>query len=55
MRIGVAGSTRRIVELREALGGTHLDSKLRAEINEIADMLQGNLDKVGQHGKRADA
>jgi signal transduction histidine kinase len=33
----------------------HLDSKLRTEINEIADTLQGNLDKVVQHGKRADA
>ena len=32
-----------------------LDSKLRAEISEIADTLQGNLDKVVQHGKRADA
>jgi two-component system, NtrC family, sensor kinase len=44
-----------IHELREALGGVHLDSKLRAEITEIADTLQGNLDKVVQHGKRADA
>jgi GAF domain-containing protein len=35
-----------IDELREALGGAHLDSKLRAEISEIADTLQGNLDKV---------
>ena len=33
----------------------NLDSKLRAEISEIADTLQGNLDKVVQHGKRADA
>jgi signal transduction histidine kinase len=44
-----------IDELREALGGVHLDDKLRGEINEIADMLQGNLDKVVQHGKRADS
>ena len=44
-----------IDELREALGGAHLDSKLRAEIAGIADMLQSNLDKVVQHGKRADA
>jgi signal transduction histidine kinase len=41
--------------LREALGGAHLDSKLRTEISEIADMLQGNLEKVVQHGKRADS
>ena len=44
-----------IDELREALRRAHLDSKLRAEISEIADTLQGNLDKVVQHGKRADA
>ena len=50
-----AVSVELIDELREALGGVHLDSKLRAEISEIADMLQGNLDKVVQHGKRADA
>ena len=50
-----AVSVELIDELREALAGAHLDSKLRAEINEIADMLQGNLDKVVQHGKRADS
>jgi signal transduction histidine kinase len=50
-----AVSVELIDELREALGGIHLDGKLRAEINEIADMLQGNLDKVVQHGKRADS
>ena len=44
-----------IDELREALGGIHLDGKQRAEISDIADTLQGNLDKVVQHGKRADA
>jgi two-component system, NtrC family, sensor kinase len=44
-----------IDELRQALAGANLDSKLRAEISEIADTLQGNLDKVVQHGKRADA
>jgi two-component system, NtrC family, sensor kinase len=44
-----------IDELRQALAGANLDSKLRAEINEIADTLQGDLDKVVQHGKRADA
>jgi two-component system, NtrC family, sensor kinase len=49
-----AVSVELIDELREALGGAHLDSKLRAEISEIADTLQGNLDKVVQHGKRAD-
>ena len=49
-----AVSVELIDELREALGGAHLDDKLRSEIDEIADMLQGNLDKVVQHGKRAD-
>jgi PAS domain S-box-containing protein len=44
-----------IDELREVLGGAQLDSKLRAEIGEIADALQSNLDKVVQHGNRADA
>jgi signal transduction histidine kinase len=37
-----AVSVELIDELRKALGGVHLDSKLRAEIGEIADMLQGN-------------
>ena len=44
-----------IDELREALGGVHLDSNVRAEVGEIADTLQGNLNKVVQHGKRADS
>jgi GAF domain-containing protein len=44
-----------IDELRQALDAANLDSKLRAEISEIADTLQGNLDKVVQHGKRADS
>ena len=44
-----------IDELRQALAGANLDNKLRAQISEIADTLQGNLDKVVQHGKRADA
>ena len=44
-----------IDELREALGGAHLESKLRTEIAGIADMLQGNLDKVVRHGKRANS
>ena len=44
-----------IDELREALAGANLDNKLQAQISEVADMLQGNLDKVVLHGKRADA
>jgi two-component system, NtrC family, sensor kinase len=50
-----AVSAELIDELRDALAGANLDSKLRAEISEIADTLQSNLDKVVQHGKRADA
>ena len=42
-------------ELRQALAGANLDSKLRGQVSEIADMLQGNLNKVVQHGKRADS
>ena len=50
-----AVSVELIDELRQALADANLDNKLRAEISGIADMLQGNLDKVVQHGKRADA
>ena len=50
-----AVSVELIDELREALGGVHLDTKLRGDITEIADTLQSNLGKVVQHGKRADA
>jgi len=50
-----AVSVELIDELRGALGGVHLDAKLRGEVDEIADMLQDNLDKVVQHGKRADS
>jgi two-component system NtrC family sensor kinase len=49
-----AVSVELIDELRQGLAGP-LDDKVRAQIGEIADMLQGNLDKVVQHGKRADA
>jgi GAF domain-containing protein len=50
-----AVSSELVDELRHSLAEVNLDSKLRAEISEIADTLQGNLDKVVQHGKRADA
>jgi GAF domain-containing protein len=48
-------SSELIDELQEALKGLSIDQKARAEINELADTLRGNLDKVVQHGKRADA
>jgi GAF domain-containing protein len=50
-----AVSVELIDELRAALGSVHLDNKVREEITEIGDTLQGNLEKVVQHGKRADA
>ena len=40
---------------RTRLKGNRSTTKLRAEIGELADTLQGNLDKVVQHGQRADA
>jgi PAS domain S-box-containing protein len=42
-------------ELGEALGKTALDEELRGEIADVTDMLRGNLDRVVQHGKRADS
>jgi hypothetical protein len=32
-----------------------VDEKTRAEIKDLTETLQGNLDKVVQHGRRADA
>ena len=48
-------SSELIDELRDTVKGLPLDDKARAEINELTDTLRGNLDKVVQHGKRADA
>jgi signal transduction histidine kinase len=44
-----------IDELQETMQGMQIDEKRRAEIKERTDMLRSNLDKVVQHGKRADA
>ena len=41
-----AVSVELIEELRDTLAGVHLDDKQSKDISEIADMLQGNLDKV---------
>jgi two-component system NtrC family sensor kinase len=43
-----------IDELQDTLKGP-IDDKTRAEIKELTDTLKGNLDKIVQHGKRADA
>jgi len=47
-------SSELIDELQATLKGP-LDDKARAEINDLTNTLRGNLDKVVQHGKRADA
>jgi GAF domain-containing protein len=48
-------SSELVTELQGALDAAPLDGKLRAEIAELTEMLKGNLDKVVQHGKRADS
>ena len=48
-------STELINELQEALTDVSLNEKRRSEITELMNTLRGNLDKVVQHGKRADA
>jgi two-component system NtrC family sensor kinase len=48
-------STELIDELQDVLSGLSIDHKARNEIKELADTLRGNLEKVVQHGKRADA
>jgi signal transduction histidine kinase len=50
-----AVSAELIDELQQALEVPHLDNNARAEIAELANTLRGNLDKIVQHGKRADA
>jgi signal transduction histidine kinase len=42
-------------ELNEVLGPAALDGKIREEIDELTHMLKGNLEKVVQHGRRADS
>jgi signal transduction histidine kinase len=44
-----------IDELNEVLTSAALDDKTREEIDELTHMLKGNLEKVVQHGKRADS
>ena len=44
-----------IEELRQALAGTSLDEKTHTEIVELTDSLRDNLDKIAQHGKRANS
>jgi signal transduction histidine kinase len=44
-----------IDELNDVLKPASLDDKMREEIDELTHMLKGNLEKVVQHGKRADS
>jgi signal transduction histidine kinase len=50
-----AVSTELIGELQEALAGERLEGGAREEIAELSQMLRGNLDKIVQHGRRADS
>jgi signal transduction histidine kinase len=47
-------SSELIDELRQSLKDVSLNDIKRGEITELMDTLRGNLDKVVQHGKRAD-
>jgi signal transduction histidine kinase len=44
-----------IDELKEELAKVKVDGAARAEIDDLAETLKGNLDKIVQHGKRADS
>ena len=44
-----------IDELQDILQKLKVDDKTRAEILELTETIKGNLDKVVQHGKRADS
>jgi signal transduction histidine kinase len=44
-----------IDELSEVVNSATLEDKTRKEIGELTQMLKGNLEKVVQHGKRADS
>jgi len=48
-------STELIDELQDALEDVSLNEKKHSEITELMETLRGNLDKIVQHGKRADA
>jgi signal transduction histidine kinase len=44
-----------IDEMNEVLNTATIDGRTREEIDELTHMLKGNLEKVVQHGKRADS
>ena len=47
-------SSELVDELQDTVKGLAVDDKTRKQIDELTTMLRGNLDKVVQHGKRAD-
>jgi len=44
-----------IDEMNDVLKDIEIDDKTREEVDELTHMLKGNLEKVVQHGKRADS
>jgi signal transduction histidine kinase len=48
-------SSELVDELQDVVKRLSVDDKARKQIDELTGMLRGNLDKVVQHGKRADA
>lgn len=50
-----AVSTELLDELQDAVKAAALDPKVAGEVSDLAAMLRGNLDKIVQHGQRADS
>ena len=50
-----AVSSELVEELTDAVKAAHVDGKMREEIDELTAMLKGNLEKIVQHGRRADS
>ena len=48
-------SSELVDELQQSLAKVQASEETRAEIDELTDTLRGNLDKIVQHGKRADS
>jgi signal transduction histidine kinase len=48
-------SSELVDELQDLVKGLAADDKTRKQIDEVTTLLRGNLDKVVQHGKRADS
>jgi PAS domain S-box-containing protein len=48
-------SSELVGELRELLDSAGIDDGMQASVDELSELLQGNLEKVVQHGKRADS